>query len=70
MVLWVDLLTLCSPSPDRGRLKSANNYPHTAKLNNQHFQPIEVVSRCRDAQLQVGEKYSRLFNLRLNFCKS
>ena len=27
----------------------------TAKLNNLIFHPLEVVSRCRDPQLQVGE---------------
>ena len=24
-----------------------------------HFQPVEVVSRCRESQLQLGETYSR-----------
>ena len=28
-----------------------------AKLNNLNFHPLEVVSRYRDPQLQVGENY-------------
>ena len=35
-----------------------------------NFHPLEVVSRCRDTQLQVGENYSHLINLRANNCKS
>ena len=36
---------------------------YTAKLNNLYFHPLEVVSRYRDTQLQVGEKntHTRLF---------
>ena len=30
---------------------------------------LEVVSRYRDPQLQVGENYSHLFNLRPHICK-
>ena len=41
----------------------ACNYT-SAKLNNLIFHPLEVVSRYRDQQLQVGENYSYLFNLR------
>ena len=33
----------------------------TAKLQNLNFHPLEVVSRYRDPQLQVGENYSYLF---------
>ena len=40
--------------------------PLTAKLNNLNFRPLEVVSRYRDPQLQVGDNYSCLFNLRPN----
>ena len=31
--------------------------PYPAKLNNLNFQPLEVVSRYRDPQLQVAENY-------------
>ena len=34
--------------------------PLTAKLFNLNFHPLEVVSRCRDPQLQVSENYSDL----------
>ena len=30
------------------------------------YHPLEVASRYRDPQLQVGENYSYLFNLRPN----
>ena len=46
------------------------NLPHldykTGKLNNLNFHPLEVVSRYRDPQPQVGENYSYLVNLRTN----
>ena len=35
-----------------------------------NFHPLEVVSRYRDPQLQVGEKLSLLFNLSPNISKS
>ena len=44
-----------------------NTYP--AKVNNLNFQPLEVVSRYRDPQLQVAENYSCLFNLSTKICK-
>ena len=44
--------------------------PLPAKSSYINFHPPEVVSRHRDPQLQVGEKYSYLFNLRPNICKS
>ena len=31
-----------------------------------NYHPLEVVSRYRDPQLEVGENYSYLFNLRVN----
>ena len=34
-----------------------------------NFHPLEVVSRYRDPQLQVGENYLYLFNLRSILCK-
>ena len=38
-------------------------------LNNLNFDPLEVVSRYRDPQLQVGRNYSYVFNLGPNICK-
>ena len=32
------------------------------------YHPLEVVSRYRDPQLQVGENCTYLFNLRPNIC--
>ena len=43
--------------------------PHPVKLIYSIFHPIKVVPRYRDLQLQVGENYSYLFNLRYIFCK-
>ena len=40
------------------------------ELNNLHFYPLEVVSRYRDQQLQVGEIYSYSFNCSPNIRKS
>ena len=37
------------------------------KLNNFNFHPLEDVSRYRNPQLQVGENYSYVFDLRRNF---
>ena len=39
-------------------------------IENVNFHPLEVVSRYRDPQLQVGENYSYKFNLRPNIRKS
>ena len=36
----------------------------------QIFQPLEIVYRYRDPQLQVAENYSFLFNLSKTICKS
>ena len=36
--------------------------PLTANVFNRNFHPLEVVSRWRDPQLQVGENYSDLVN--------
>ena len=47
---------------------SVNLLPATLSYLNIH--PLEVVSRYRDPQLQVGENYSYLLNLRPNICKS
>ena len=42
----------------------------TGRLCCLNFHPLEVVSRYRGPQLQVGENYSYLFNLRQKNCKS
>ena len=39
-------------------------------IENVHFHPLEVVPRYRDPQLQVGENYVYLFNLRPDTVKS
>ena len=44
-------------------------HPYSPKLIYLNFQPLEVVSRYRDPQLQVAENYSYLFNLSTNICK-
>ena len=44
--------------------------PKSATLDEINFHPFEVVGRYSDPQLQVGENYSYLFNLRPNICKS
>ena len=36
--------------------------PYTAKLIYLNFNPLEIVYRYRDPQLQVGENYSYLFS--------
>ena len=41
--------------------------PLPAKLCYLNFHPLEVVSRYRDSQLQVGENCSYLFNFRPHF---
>ena len=38
-----------------------------AKVSYLNFHPLEVVSRYRETQLQVGENYLYMFNLRLYF---
>ena len=40
--------------------------PWSTKRRNLHFQPLEVVSRYRDPQLQVTENVCYLWNLTLN----
>ena len=44
-----------------------NRYP--AKIIYSIFHPLEIVSRYREPQLRVVEKYAYLFNLRSNICK-
>ena len=40
-----------------------------AKIIDLNFNPLEVVSRYRDPQLQIGKNDSYLFNLRPNIYK-
>ena len=40
--------------------------PWSTELRNLNFQPLEVVSRCRDPQLQGTENLCYLWNLRPN----
>ena len=40
--------------------------PYPAELIYLNFQPLEIVSRCRDPQPQVVENYSYLCNLTPN----
>ena len=47
-------------APSEAGMRHCN--PYSAKINNLNFQPLEVVSRYRDPQLQVAENYSHLFN--------
>ena len=46
-----------------------HNNPYPARIIYLIFQPLEVVSRCRDPQPQVVENYSYLFYLRPNIYK-
>ena len=55
-------------NPCPATLPQGNPYP--AKVIYLNFQPLDVVSRYRDPQLQVVENYSHLFNLRPNDYKS
>ena len=52
---------ICKLSSDRSSFN-----PLPAKLSYLIFHPFEVVSRYSDTQLQVGEKYSYLSDLRPN----
>ena len=42
--------------------------PLSAELYNLNYHPLEVVFRYCDPQLQVGDSYSYLFDLRPNIC--
>ena len=44
--------------------------PDPAKLIYLHLQPLEVVSRYRDTQLQVAKNYLDLFSLNTNIWKT
>ena len=47
-----------------------NQSPWSTKLNNLNFYPLEVVTRYREPQLQVGENYANLYNLNQNIYQS
>ena len=65
---WVSAPCLCDFSLFlNADTKGFNLYP--AELIYLNFQPLEVVSRYRDTQLQVPENYSYSFNLSTNNCK-
>ena len=49
------------------KLYTSLHKPLSCYLN---FHPLEVVSRYRDHQLQVGENYKYVFNWSRNICKS
>ena len=55
---------------DNGKFRLERVNPYPAKLIYLNFHPLEVVSRYRDPQLRVGEKYSYLFNSSTNICIS
>ena len=61
------LVVMCRYNPVNYILWSIDPFP--AKVIYLNFQPLEVVSRYRDPQLQVAENYSYLFNLHTNICK-
>ena len=73
-------LTVCDASstfkqPYKKNKEMTRGYPAChpaipAKLMYFYFQPLKVVSRYRDPQLQVAENYSYLLNLSTNFSKS
>ena len=56
-----------APAPDI--YMNISTSPDPAQIINLNFQPLELVSRYRDAQLQVTENYWYLFNLTSNSCK-
>ena len=63
---FVSVYVLWSPvySPSRWSVLCFN-IPLTTRLFSCNFHPLEVVSRWRDPQLQVGENYSDLYKQKL-----
>ena len=57
MIFVSDLGLEISYVPFFYKVAYATLNPCPAKLNNLNFQPLEVVSRYRDPQLQVTENY-------------
>ena len=71
--LWArEFLTTCCGSRSERAIASVcftlNLF--VAKISYLNFHPLEVVSRYRDAQLQVGENDSHLFDLMPNIFTS
>ena len=64
----IGLLLLTEGYVVNGERAAVNTYH--AMLIYLNFQPLEVVSRYRDPQLQVAENYAYLLNLGTNICKS
>ena len=62
------LTSILPPPPSPLAFQIFNPYP--SKLNYLNFQPLEVVARYRDPQIQVAENYSYLFNMGTHICKS
>ena len=58
--------TVCK---SRWAVPSEHN-PRIEKVSNINFHPLQVVCRGSETQLQVGEHYLYLFNLRSNIGKS
>ena len=52
------------------RISRISINPYPAKLIYLNFQPLKIVSRYREPQLQVAENYSYLFNMTPDICKS
>ena len=52
------------------KITPVNINPCPAKVIYLNFHPLEVASRYRDPQLQVGENYPYVVNLGQNICKS
>ena len=63
-------LTLREMTPSHYKLSFVKCYtslnPCSAKIDYLHFHPLEVVSRYRDSQLQVGENVLYLYYLNEN----
>ena len=57
------------PTLDERLMFAGPEAPSASATSNLNFNPLEVVSRYRDPQLQVAENYSNLFNLRQYICK-
>ena len=52
------------------KIKADYLNPFHAELSYSNFNLLEVVSRCRDPQLQVSQNYSHLFDLRSHIRES
>ena len=61
--MWYIKVTVIFES-DLHQAQSGHIIPYPAKLIYLNFHPLDVVSRYRDPQLQVGENYWYWFSLR------